>query len=731
MSNSTNVQPKRSGTGITWLYNPALDLVIGCGAWSLPLLLVAYAFSASAAQAGSVAFYALALFFNYPHYMATIYRAYHRAEDFEKYRLFTVYTTAVVLFTMLVSHFWVGILPWIFTLYLTWSPWHYTGQNYGVFMMFARRAGANLSQTERRAIYAAFIASYLVLFLSFHTGASSDPLFHSLGIPAQPARFAEIVLASAFVSLSLYGFSPLLRDLGWRKFLPCATLFSSQILWFLVPVGLTLVKGLQIPQSRYSNGVLAVMHSAQYLWITSYYARREANALPGGKWRSSGYFGLLIVGGIALFIPGPWLASRVFHHDFTASFLIFTALVNLHHFILDGAIWKLRDGRVASLLLNSKGHITNVAAKSQSWFSSAWAWLSGNNAGGRWLRVSAALLLLIWGIVDQTRYYFALHSDNLQDLQRAALLNSFDGPTQMHLADRELQNGDPKDAEAAWRKAIRSNPADAAPRQELLHFLLEKQRFDEAYELTKESLAYAPRDANLWVDRGLLALRRGTSSEAIESWKRAIAIDPRQTLPHLYLAEEIDRSADPKAAATHYKIFLTAIARQPAAQRLPADQVIAVTLRMADCQARASETAEAVQSYQLAAKIAAQTKQSKLESVASVNEAALQEKEGKLSDALRLYQHALQLDESIGDRAASAEDWFAYGRFLQDSGFPSRLAYACFVKSASLDNALPDALQRQYVSQASEHAAKLAGRAAAEIRRNLEPALQEALALHP
>jgi tetratricopeptide (TPR) repeat protein len=728
---SSSVLKQRSAGGITWLYNPALDLVIGCGAWSLPLLLVAYIFSASAARAGSIVFYALALFFNYPHYMATIYRAYHRAEDFEKYRIFTVHTTAVIVLTVLISHFWMGILPWIFTLYLMWSPWHYTGQNYGVFMMFARRAGANLRRTERHAIYGAFIASYLVLFLSFHTGASSDPLFRSLGIPALPAHCAEIVLAAAFVSLSLYGFSPLLRDLGWRKLVPCATLFSSQILWFLVPVGLTLIKGLEIPQSRYSNGVLAVMHSAQYLWITSYYARREANTAPSGKWRSSGYFALLVAGGIALFIPGPWLASRVFHHDFTSSFLIFTALVNLHHFILDGAIWKLRDGRVASLLLNSKEHVTNAAAEAQGWFSSAWAWVSGENVSARWVRTSAALLLLAWGVADQARYYFALHSENLRDLQLAALLNSFDGPTQMHLADRELQNGDWPDAEAAWKKAIRSNPADAAPRQELLHFLLEKQRFDEAYRLTKESLGYTPQNANLWVDRGLLALRRGDSKEAVESWKHALDIDPGQTLAHLYLAEEFDHSEDPKAAASHYRMFLNAMAHQPAPQRLPAEQIVAVALRMADCQARASETADAIQSYQLAAKIAAQTKQSKLESMASVNEAALQGHQGKLTDALRLYQHALQLDESIGDRTAGAEDWFAYGRFLQTAGFSPRLAYACFLKSVSFKDALPDASQRKYVSQVSEEAAKLAGKAADEVRHNPAPAVKEALDLHP
>ena len=83
----------------SWIYGPWLDLVVGCGAWSIPLLLLSYSSVASSTRAWSVAFYALALLFNYPHYMATIYRAYHREEDFQKYRFFTVYTTALILLT--------------------------------------------------------------------------------------------------------------------------------------------------------------------------------------------------------------------------------------------------------------------------------------------------------------------------------------------------------------------------------------------------------------------------------------------------------------------------------------------------------------------------------------------------------------------------------------------------------------------------------------------------------
>jgi tetratricopeptide (TPR) repeat protein len=724
-----NTQGNRSAAESVWLYGPWLDLVVGCSAWSAPLLLLSYLSIASSTRAWSIIFYALALFFNYPHYMATIYRAYRRPEDFQKYRIFTVYTTALVLLTILLSHFWLGILPFIFTLYLTWSPWHYSGQNYGLFMMFARRAGASPSKGERRALYGAFITSYLVLFLSFHSGASSDPLFISLGIPLGVGRGIQIGLGAAFLIFSIYGLSGLVRAIGWRKIVPCLTLFSSQFLWFLLPAAISLIKGMEVPQNRYSSGVLAIMHSAQYLWITSYYARREASEASGRSWRPWAYFGVLVAGGIALFVPGPWLASRVFQHDFSASFLIFTALVNLHHFILDGAIWKLRDGRIASLLLNSRDRLSGAASEAGGRSAAAWQWLSGSTARAHALRVSAALLLLAWGTVDQARHYLALRSENVSDLQRAVSLDSFDSSLQTRLAHRELENGHPQQAEAAWKIAIKSNPADPAPRQALLHFLVEHSRFDEAFDLTEASLHYAPRDANLLLDRGLLAMRRGHPDIAVDSWTRAVAIGPGQMLAQLYLASELDREGKPTDAAFHYRAFLSAVAQQPAEKRPEPEKVIAVALRMADCQARAAQTEQAVQSYELAAKIAAQTKQTKLESIAEVNDAALQAQTGKTEQALPLYQHALQLDESIGDQTSSAEDWLAYGHFLESTGFPARMAYACFVKAASLQAALPDGSQRQFLADATEKTEKLVGAEASAIRRNPEPVLQDALAL--
>ncbi len=715
-----------------WVYNAWLDLIVGCGAWSAPLLLLSYASMASSARTWSVVFYALALFFNYPHYMATIYRAYHRAEDFEKYRVFTVHITAVVLLTLLLSHFWIRLLPWIFTIYLTWSPWHYSGQNYGLFMMFARRAGANPDKGTRRALYSAFIASYLILFLGFHTGPSADPLFLSIGIPTLVGRWEQIVLGAAFLVLSVYGLSRLARETGWRKLVPSLTLFSSQFLWFVVPAGISLLTGLEVPQNRYATGVLAVMHSAQYLWITSYYARREASEASGTQtrnWRPLAYFGVLILGGIALFVPGPWLASKAFHHDFTASFLIFTALVNIHHFILDGAIWKLRDGRIAALLLTSQERVAGAVAGAGGSFVSGLRWITGGSRGARCLQAGTALVLLAWGTMDQARYYLALRSDDLHDLRRAAALASFDSPLQTRLARKELEVGNTQEAESAWKRAIQANPADPAPRQALLKFLLDQKRFDEAFTLTETSLKYAPKDPNLLVDHGILALQFDHSDQALADWNQALTIDSNESAAHLYLAHELDREGKAQAAASHYKSFLEALAQKKSQDRPKPDFVIGVVLRMADCQARSSQKEAALKSYEMAEKLAQQTGNGNLESIADVNEAELQASSGKLDETLRLYQRALQLDNSVGDKAASAVDWFSYGKFLDQAGFPERLAYACMVKSESLAGSLSKSPLPPSVATTRQQIEKHLGAEAVALRHNPDAALKEALAL--
>ncbi len=701
-----------------WLYNPWLDLIVGCGAWSAPLLLLTYAAATSSTLTWSVAFYGLALFFNYPHYMATIYRAYHTREDFNRYRIFTVHITGLIVLTLILSHFWFSVLPWIFTLYLTLSPWHYSGQNYGLFMMFARRAGAWPSQNQRHALYAAFLLSYLILFLSFHTGPSNDPLFLSLGIPGHISTILVLPLALIFIAASAYGLSGLADQVGWRPLLPSLTLFSTQFLWFLLPTALSLGERLRVPQSRYSTGVMAVMHSAQYLWITSFYARREAKEV---RWRPWAYFGVLIAGGIALFVPGPWLASKLFHYDFTSSFLIFTALVNLHHFILDGAIWKLREGRIAAVLLNSKERVASAASDAISGVR----WVVGRSAGARALRWGAVLGLLTLGAVDQVRYFFVLHDENLGYLQRAAAMNSFDSSLETRLGRRELQAGLTDEAVASLRKAFDVNPAAPVSRNTLLKYLTANHRYDEAYAVTTKAIRYSPKDADLLVDHGILANQMGHPEEAEASWQKALDADASQSRAHLYLAEELDGKNQPQAAIPHYVAYLDGLAT--AKERPPARETISVVLRLAQCQMKANRPAQAERSYALAQTIATQSGEKKLEAFSLICFASLEASQGKKAEALRFYQQALMLDEGLNDPRSAAADWYGYGLFLRDAGFDSKLAYAAMLKSESLMQEADDAVGAQPIVQARLEIERRMGREAEEIRRKPAATIQEAL----
>ena len=285
-----------------WIYKPWIDLVVGCGAWSAPLLLVTGSVGSKAAG-WSFAFYMLALFFNYPHFMATVYRAYHSYGEFAKYRFFTVHVALLLACAGLIAHLWYPLLPWIFTLYICWSPWHYTGQNFGLLLMFARRASLSPTHREREALHLAFIASYLMLLFSFHTGSSGDSLILSLGLPAKFTLPARATLGLFFIAACGWALFSMARRNNWKALVPTATLVTTQFLWFLLPALVELLSGQEVPQTRYSSGILAVLHSAQYLWITSYYQEKEAKAAGQTSWRFARYLLTLVAGGIALFVP--------------------------------------------------------------------------------------------------------------------------------------------------------------------------------------------------------------------------------------------------------------------------------------------------------------------------------------------------------------------------------------------------------------------------------------------
>jgi hypothetical protein len=588
-----------------WINRPLVDLLVGCGGWSLPLLLASYWLVDADARRWSAVFYALALACNYPHYMATIHRAYFRQTDRDRHRLVTHYLTAGLVLLAVAAHVRPALLPWLFTAYVMWSPWHYTGQNFGLGMMFMRRAGVEVGEGERTRLRRAFVASYVMLLVAFNEAGTRDPLVLSLNLPTGIAWPIQVVFAVAFVALLVPTLVSLVRRAGWRPMVAPLTLVATQTLWFVVPIVLTWTGAVSLMQTRYSSGILAVMHSAQYLWITQHYARRDAAlaAGDGASWSGARYWMTLVAGGIALFVPGPWLASHLGHVDFTTSMLIVTSIVNLHHFIVDGVVWKLRDTRVSSVLVQESPASAAVSAGPVP------AAPAARSAGRTWAirlaQAGAVVALVILAAIDQWRYRLSIPGADVASLATARRLNPWDNPVNFLLATTGLRSGDAALAEHELRTAV---AAPAAPRTAfaaLERLLVEQRRFSEAYDLVRTSLTRWPDDVDALVNAGVLALRLDRRVDAEQCWRRALQRDDRLRHVHLYLAELLDSGNRSSEAVSHYQRHLELLlAENPDVVRSSPREVALVAVKFGDALGRTGRHEQAGSQYALASLIA-------------------------------------------------------------------------------------------------------------------------------
>jgi len=584
-------------TRTRWISRPVIDLAVGCGGWSLPVLLLAYVLIDSAADRWAVVFYALALLCNYPHYMATVHRAYAQLDDRQAYRVFTHYVTAVIVSLAVAAHVRPALLPWLFTAYVMWSPWHYAAQNFGLSMMFLRRADVVVSRRERRWLHSSFVASYVLLLAAFNQGASRDRVVLSLELPDSMAWTIQAASALVFVGGSLLAFGSLARRTTLKALVPPLVLCSTQALWFVVPVLVSQLSVIPGAQFSYSAGALALMHSAQYLWITQHYAQRESirRAGPSG-WNRPRYWALLVIGGVALFIPVPWAASLIGHVDFTSSVLIVAAAVNVHHFVLDGVVWKLRDVRVSQALVSTEDGPRIPGSPTPSV-----ALVSGRR---RLVLVTASVALIGLALVDQFRYALvAGQRVDAASLEIARALNPHDSRIHLRLAAASQRSGARDAAEASLAAAIDANPHDPTPRHAKVKWLIESERLGEASRENTALLALWPRDPDALVNAGVFAQRRGDVEGAVAAWRRALIEADDRADVHLYLAELLDASKRPVEAVPHYQRYLELVVRSRSSKADP--RRVALTLiKLADCLSQSGQPNVAATQYTLAAQIA-------------------------------------------------------------------------------------------------------------------------------
>jgi hypothetical protein len=224
-----------------------------------------------------------------------------------------------------------------------------------------------------------FVLAFLVIHgarytMSFASGtASPGSVFRplSLGLSQGFVEVAMPVAALAYVSTLAGAGLLLLRHARLRDLVPAGFLVILQALWFATPAALLVIARTPLEGLAFSAVWVSAAHALQYLWVTSYYARREDPSR-----RLASYLGRAFLAGTTVTIfPAVIFAPALFGRvpwDAGLAILLFS-VVNLHHFILDGAVWKLRDGRVARVLIRdlpAKRSVRRTPTSRRPWFGS-------------------------------------------------------------------------------------------------------------------------------------------------------------------------------------------------------------------------------------------------------------------------------------------------------------------------------------------------------------------------
>jgi len=511
-----------------WLYGPLPDLLLGCGglyavavgllyATALGWLVVEWAVLSSAL---------LAFLVNGPHYGATLLRVYEERAERRKYAFFSVYVTIALCALFVTGLHVLPVGSLLLTAYFTWAPWHFSGQNYGLAVMFLRRRGVDVTPAAKRALYASFVLSAVVALIALHgavpqLGVVPVPELHdsafqfvSLGIPVGVRGPLFLGASAAYLACLGTAAALLLRRAPARELLPSALLVLTQGVWFTLPALVDVGRNV-----AFSTSWIALAHSVQYLWVTSYFAQHAGRAGALGGFLTK----CLLTGAAAIVIPSLLFAPDALGplpYDAGLAILVFS-VINLHHFILDGAIWKLRDGRIARVLIRRDAGEAPAAGIGRRGALALAVWAAGAIAVGVEL---AGVFELDLGVnrafarKDVSRASAAIERLDLLGRESALL--------EVRLANEiRARRGSPELVRAHLERSLEIEP-NAGAFTGLGLVQMDAGRVSEALAAYDAALALDPTLPDAWRHSASAWLAAKQPDRALEALKRAAALGP-------------------------------------------------------------------------------------------------------------------------------------------------------------------------------------------------------------
>ncbi len=235
-------------------------------------------------------------------------------------------------------------------LYFTWSPYHYAAQAYGLTVMYCYRSGCLLGQTNKRLLWWAAMLPFFYNFATFRGGG-----LHWLA-PASwlqdPSAVSALAQFSTIMPWIAFSTVPLLFWRIWRSekrpmpLIGALMLVTNGIWWFIFP-----------PMKAFVWAT--IFHGVQYLAIIVIFHVKDQMNRPenrhGMLFHAITFYGASLLLGYVLFdsFPRAYMLAGV---AAGTSVMMTVAAINLHHFIVDSFIWRLKKSD------NNRGIVDSATA---------------------------------------------------------------------------------------------------------------------------------------------------------------------------------------------------------------------------------------------------------------------------------------------------------------------------------------------------------------------------------
>lgn len=273
---------------------------------------------------------------NSAHFASSTVRLYTKPGTRETLPFLTMAFPLVVMIVLAGSLCLAGSLgPHLTALYLTWSPYHYAAQAYGLALVYAYRSGCHLLPGDKKLLWWACLQPVIYSFLGdqgsglhwlLPANAFANPQFNAVH-----TSFIKILPYVGF-SAALFTFVKIARSTsGPLPIISVLMLVTNGVWWYV------------LPQDAFVWAT--VFHGIQYLAIVSIFHIRDQLARPdnrrGRLYHLAWFYSVSLLLGYALFSCLPWGFVAAGFGMIESIFLVVVA-VNIHHFIVDAYIWRLK-----------------------------------------------------------------------------------------------------------------------------------------------------------------------------------------------------------------------------------------------------------------------------------------------------------------------------------------------------------------------------------------------------